>query len=200
VIDPSAPYWASGFPSACFVVLGADFTFASGTMFISKVSPPSEQSVAGALFQAMTQIGSALGLSVSTIVFNGVLRAQSSSLGIPLGQGNDDGPPAAQLKAYQAAMWTGFAFGILCEYWLPITRLGSWFHRRLMFIGFFISGTALCVFLRGAGIVGGTRTQDVSDDSRQDEKGHDLSGMLSQNETPATILSQRAPLVINTTL
>jgi len=116
VIDPSASYWASGFPSACLVVLGADFTFASGTMFISKVSPLSEQSVAGALFQAMTQIGSAIGLSVSTNVFNGVLRAQSSSLGVSLDRGSDGAPPAAQLKAYQAAMWTGFAFGILCEF------------------------------------------------------------------------------------
>jgi hypothetical protein len=127
VIDPSASYWASGFPSACLVVLGADFTFASGTMFISKVSPPSEQSVAGALFQAMTQIGSAIGLSVSTIVFNGVLRAQSSSLGVSLDQGSDDAPPAAQLKAYQAAMWTGFAFGILCEFWILPLDLGLGF-------------------------------------------------------------------------
>jgi hypothetical protein len=112
-IDPSAPYWALGFPSACLIVLGADFTFASGTMFISKVSLPSEQSVAGALFQAMTQIGSAIGLSVSTIVFNGVLRAQSSRLGVAVDQ-EGDAPQASQLKAYQAAMWTGFAFGILC--------------------------------------------------------------------------------------
>jgi len=115
-IDPSAPYWVSGFPSACLVVLGADFTFAAGTMFISKVSLPSEQSVAGALFQAMTQLGSAIGLSVSTIVFNGVLKAQSNRAGALVGQerGEDDAPPAAQLKAYQAAMWTGFAFGIVC--------------------------------------------------------------------------------------
>jgi hypothetical protein len=122
-IDPSAPYWVSGFPSACLVVLGADFTFASGTMFISKVSLPSEQSVAGALFQAMTQLGSAIGLSVSTIVFNGVLKAQSSRLGVAVDQGieEDEAPLAAQLKAYQAAMWTGFAFGIVCAY-LKIPR------------------------------------------------------------------------------
>jgi hypothetical protein len=49
-----APFWASCFPSACLVALGADFTFAAGTMFVSKVSHPHEQSVAGALFQAMT--------------------------------------------------------------------------------------------------------------------------------------------------
>ena len=116
-IDPSAPYWVSGFPSACLVVLGADFTFAAGMMFISKVALPSEQSVAGALFQAMTQLGSAIGLSVSTIVFNGVLKAQSSRVGASVDQGRggeDDAPRSAQLKAYQAAMWTGFAFGIVC--------------------------------------------------------------------------------------
>ena len=56
------------------------------------------------------------------------------------------------------------------------------------------------MFLRGAGIVGGTRTQDVSHDSRHDEKERDLFGMPGQNETPATILPQRAPLVINNTL
>ncbi|KAI0287841.1 efflux transporter [Russula brevipes] len=136
-IDPSAPYWALGFPSACLIVLGADFTFASGTMFISKVSLPSEQSVAGALFQAMTQIGSAIGLSVSTIVFNAVLRAQSGRLGVSVDR-EGDAPQASQLKAYQAAMWTGFAFGILC--------------------------TMLCVFLRGVGVVGETSAQDVTHD------------------------------------
>jgi hypothetical protein len=42
---------------------------------------------------------------------------QSSSLGISVYQGGDDAPREAQLKAYQAAMWTGFWFGILCGCW-----------------------------------------------------------------------------------
>ena len=33
MIHPKAPYWAVGFPSACLVLLGTDFAFASGTMF-----------------------------------------------------------------------------------------------------------------------------------------------------------------------
>lgn len=171
VIDPSATYWASGFPSACLVVLGADFTFASGTMFISKVSPPSEQSVAGALFQAMTQIGSAIGLSISTIVFNGVLRAQSNSLGVSLDQGSDDAPPAAQLKAYHAAMWTGFAFGILCGSWIPTTDLGRFYKQLMSNVFFSVSGTVLCVFLRGVGIVG-SPAQDVKADLQGYDSRH----------------------------
>lgn len=47
VIDPSAPYWAVGVPSACLIVLDADFMFRSEIMFICKVMPPSEQSVMG---------------------------------------------------------------------------------------------------------------------------------------------------------
>jgi hypothetical protein len=80
----------------------------------SMISLPHEQSIAGALFQAMTQIGSAIGLSVSTIVFNSILRAQSRHLGVSVDQKEDNTPMVAQLKAYQATMWTGFAFGILC--------------------------------------------------------------------------------------
>ncbi|KAI9464425.1 major facilitator superfamily domain-containing protein [Lactarius psammicola] len=135
VIHPSASFWAFCFPSVFLVALGFDLTFTAGTLFVAKVSLPHEQSVAGALFQAMTQIGTAIGVSVSTIVFDGVLKAQSSRLGVALDAQRDNAPLAAQLKAYKAAMWTGFSFGLL--------------------------GTVLCIiFLRGVGIVGETPAQD----------------------------------------
>ena len=114
VIDPNATYWAFGFPSACLIVLGAEFTYVSATLFISKISLPHEQSVAGGLLHAMTKIGSAIGLSVSTIVFNSVLRTQSRRLGVSVNRKGDNAPMEAQLKAYKAAMWTAFAFGVLC--------------------------------------------------------------------------------------
>jgi hypothetical protein len=60
LIDPDASYWAYGFPSAIFSVIGADFVFASGTLFVAKVALPHEQSLAGALFQTMTQVSIAL--------------------------------------------------------------------------------------------------------------------------------------------
>ncbi|KAH9004480.1 efflux transporter [Lactarius hatsudake] len=129
VINPSASFWAFCFPSTFLVALGVDLTFTAGTLFVAKASHPHEQSVAGALFQAMTQMGTAIGVSVSTIVFDGVLGAQSSRLGVALDAHGDNAPLVAQLKAYKAAMWTGCSFGLL--------------------------GTILCVvFLRGVGIVG----------------------------------------------
>jgi hypothetical protein len=56
LIQPSAPYWAFGFPAATVSVFGADFIFAAGTLFIAKVSLPHEQSLAGGLFQTLTQV------------------------------------------------------------------------------------------------------------------------------------------------
>lgn len=56
VIIPSASYWAFGFPAIAISVIGVDVIFASGTLFLAKISLPHEQSVAGALFQTMTQV------------------------------------------------------------------------------------------------------------------------------------------------
>lgn len=56
LVDPSQSYWAYGFPSSILCVIGADFVFAGGTLFIAKVSLPDEQSVSGALFQTMSQV------------------------------------------------------------------------------------------------------------------------------------------------
>ncbi|KAH9967507.1 hypothetical protein BC827DRAFT_1152808 [Russula dissimulans] len=105
-----------------------------GAVRLQGVTAERRSSVAGGFFQGMTQIGSAIGLSVSTIVYNKVLRTQSGRLGVSAGlQGGDSESgdatsQAAQLKAYQAAMWTGFALGMFC--------------------------TILCLFLHGVGVVG----------------------------------------------
>ena len=173
VIDPKAPFWAFCFPSACLVALGADFTFAAGTMFVSKVSHPHEQSVAGALFQAMTLIGSAIGVSVSTIVFNGVLRVQSNHLGVVLDAQRDNAPLPAKLKAYKAAMWTGFSFGLLCA----CCYAGVLTAVILTYSPF--PGTIMCViFLRGVGIVGEAPVQAPSRSNLEDSgtvgASHDL--------------------------
>ncbi|KIY50201.1 major facilitator superfamily MFS-1 [Fistulina hepatica ATCC 64428] len=94
LIEPEVTYWAFGFPSATLGVIGADFVFAAGTIFIAKVSLPHEQSVSGGLFQTMIQLGTAIGVTITTIVYDRVLRQGDS------------------LKAYHATQWTSFAFVI----------------------------------------------------------------------------------------
>ncbi len=56
VIIPSSPYWAFGFPSSICAVFGADFVFAAGTLYVAKIVKEDEQSLAGGMFQTMTQV------------------------------------------------------------------------------------------------------------------------------------------------
>jgi len=58
VIVPSTTYWAYAFVATVVSVMGADFVFAAGTLFIAKFALPHEQSVAGALFNTMMQVRS----------------------------------------------------------------------------------------------------------------------------------------------
>ncbi|KAF8145372.1 major facilitator superfamily domain-containing protein [Mycena galopus ATCC 62051] len=98
LIRPAAPYWAFGFPAAVCSVVGADFLFAAGTMFVADSVGPGEQSVAGGVFQTMTQLGTSLGVTASTILFNHVQQQTTMT-------GGDT------LSSYHAAMWMGVGFG-----------------------------------------------------------------------------------------
>ncbi|KIM37306.1 hypothetical protein M413DRAFT_423520 [Hebeloma cylindrosporum] len=99
IIDPSTTYWAYAFVATVVSVMGPDLVFTAGTLFIAKFALPHEQSVAGALFNTMSQLGTAVGVTVSTVV--------SHSVGSKIGAGED------ALPMYRAAQWTCFAFGII---------------------------------------------------------------------------------------
>ncbi|PIL29314.1 MFS general substrate transporter [Ganoderma sinense ZZ0214-1] len=145
VIDPAAPYWAFGFPAAIITVFGADFFFSTGTLFIARACLPHEQSVGGALFQTLTQLGTAFGLAISTVVFNATLKSKSNQLGVGTNAGGTNAPKAAQLAAYKGAMWTGFAFGVF--------------------------GTVLAIlFLRGVGVVGHRKGESHNENEKAGHK------------------------------
>ena len=58
IIVPSTTYWAYAFVATIVSVMGADFVFSAGTLFIAKFALPHEQSVAGALFNTMMAVRS----------------------------------------------------------------------------------------------------------------------------------------------
>ncbi|KAI0761546.1 efflux transporter [Trametes elegans] len=140
VIDPAATFWAFGFPAAVLSVFGADFVFATGTLFVARVCLPHEQSVGGALFQTLTQVGVAFGIAISTIVFNTTLGKTAREYGVEVNKSGTNAPREAQLVAYKDAMWTGFAFGLF-------------------------GALLAAVFLRNAGIVGHRKAKDARSDT-----------------------------------
>jgi hypothetical protein len=56
IIDPTTTYWAYAFVACSISVMGADLVYTAGALFIAKFALPHEQSVAGALFNTMTQV------------------------------------------------------------------------------------------------------------------------------------------------
>ncbi|KAL0955479.1 hypothetical protein HGRIS_001719 [Hohenbuehelia grisea] len=111
LIDPRASYWAFGFPAAVFSVWGADFVFTSGTLLIAKTISQTEQSLAGGVFQTMTQIGTAITVPVTTIVYNSVVQREEAKVaGITI---TDTMRREMDLNGYRAAQWCAFGFGIL---------------------------------------------------------------------------------------
>jgi len=82
---------------------------------------------------------------------------QSGRLGVSAGlqggesESGDAASRAAQLKAYQAAMWTGFALGMFC--------------------------TILCLFLHGVGVVGEVSAAKEMTVDSQDDVSHDIEGL-----------------------
>ncbi|KDN43708.1 hypothetical protein RSAG8_05898, partial [Rhizoctonia solani AG-8 WAC10335] len=103
VITPSATYWAFGFPAAAVVVFGADFMFATGSIFVAKIALPHEQSLAGGIFNTLNQLGTAFGLAIASVVNNTVHRGALRESGDELG---------SLLRGYRAAFWTCFGFGM----------------------------------------------------------------------------------------
>ncbi|QRW23568.1 major facilitator superfamily transporter [Rhizoctonia solani] len=103
VIKPSLTYWAFGFPAAAVVVFGADFMFATGSIFVAKVALPHEQSLAGGIFNTLNQLGTAFGLAIASVVNNSVYRQSVRASGDEV---------ESLLLGYRAAFWTCFGFGM----------------------------------------------------------------------------------------
>ena len=113
LMPPTFSYWAFAFPAIFMSAMGADLISSAGTNFIAKFALPHEQSVAGALFMTMTQLGTTVGVVVSTTVFKGVARRV-------LPEGKDP------ILMYRAAQWTAFGFGVVGK---------SFFSLFLFFFG-----------------------------------------------------------------
>ncbi|KAJ7077771.1 hypothetical protein C8R44DRAFT_825766 [Mycena epipterygia] len=98
LIIPKAPYWAFGFPAAVCSIVSTRNSCSRRGRCSWRPAGPGEQSVAGGVFQTMTQLGTSFGVTASTIAPNHVQQGAMRN-------------GADALASYHAAMWTGVAFG-----------------------------------------------------------------------------------------
>ncbi|KNZ53839.1 hypothetical protein VP01_3121g2 [Puccinia sorghi] len=159
IMDTSASYWTYNFASVALSVVGPDFVFATGTMYGSQISSPSEQAVTGGVFHTFAQMGNAIGLSLATMLQIQVTRSRSREEGRIVVDDLTVASPQAFLQGLRAGFW--LCFGSLCL------------------------ATLLCVvFLRNLKLLGKTKRQAV----QQVEGSVDKSAESTPASASSTIL------------
>lgn len=73
----SSSYWAFSFPAFVLMVVGADLEFNVANMYVMSSMPPSQQSIAGGIFQTVTRLCMTIGFGITTALFNAVEKSPS---------------------------------------------------------------------------------------------------------------------------
>lgn len=110
----STSYWALCFPAFILMVVGADLEFNVANMYVVSSMPPSQQSIAGGIFQTVAKLSMTIGFGIATAVFNSVQEDPSLS--------SFWGP---ETQPYTAVMWLAAACSLLSVCLVPLLTLGT---------------------------------------------------------------------------
>ncbi|KAK5131688.1 hypothetical protein LTR08_000742 [Meristemomyces frigidus] len=111
-IPPNTSYWAYGFPAMCLCVFGADTLFPSLILFTAHSLPREDQSLGGAMINAVGQVGRAIGLAIATAIQIAVQEShEGTAKGAVTEQGNVGSP--AFLAGLRAAEWFSAAIAFV---------------------------------------------------------------------------------------
>lgn len=103
VIDPLRSYWIMAFWAQLLAPFGVDVLFTVGTLVVSEAFPRKTQALAGAVFNTFAQVGTSIGLCITSVISLSVTEQSS----VP----NKESPQAL-MQGYRAAFWALFAWMI----------------------------------------------------------------------------------------
>ncbi|KAI0201867.1 MFS general substrate transporter [Astrocystis sublimbata] len=107
LIDPAWPYWYDAFFAQVLTPLSCDILFTVGLLVISDVFPSHMQGLSGAVFQTCAQLGTAIGLSVTSVV----------SIAVTNDSGYDDKEsPDALLVGYRVVFYILFGLMVVVSF------------------------------------------------------------------------------------
>ncbi|KAM0452060.1 hypothetical protein ACHAPV_009684 [Trichoderma viride] len=104
LIHPEWPYWYDAFFAQILTPLSCDILFTVGLLVVSDVFPAHMQALSGAVFNTCAQLGTAIGLTVTSLIATSVTNASSDA---------DKESPSALMDGYRAVFWTMFAAMVL---------------------------------------------------------------------------------------
>ncbi|KAL7815857.1 MFS general substrate transporter [Trichoderma gracile] len=100
LIHPEWPYWYDAFFAQILTPLSCDILFTVGLLVVSDVFPAHMQALSGAVFNTCAQLGTAIGLTVTSLIATSVTNSSSDA---------DKESPGALMDGYRAVFWTMFA-------------------------------------------------------------------------------------------
>lgn len=119
-----APYWQYQFPAMLLSVFGADFIFATGIMYVSTVAGPGQQALAGGVFNMTTQVGTAVGLAIMTVIQSKVTASKTQELGGIYDPNSTNIPPEATRQGLVMAFYGCAAFSFVAALIAATTLFG----------------------------------------------------------------------------
>ncbi|KAI1339127.1 MFS general substrate transporter [Xylariaceae sp. FL0016] len=99
LIRPAWPYWYDAFFAQILAPLSCDILFTVGLLVISDVFPPHMQALSGAVFNTCAQLGTAIGLTLTSLIAASTTASAASP-------NADKTSPAALMAGYRAVFWT----------------------------------------------------------------------------------------------
>ncbi|KAI0122775.1 MFS general substrate transporter [Daldinia grandis] len=103
-IRPEWPYWYDAFFAQILAPLSCDILFTVGLLVVSDVFPKHMQALSGAVFNTCAQLGTAIGLTVTSLIGASVTNSSQYA---------DKTSPGALMVGYRAVFWTMFAWMVL---------------------------------------------------------------------------------------
>ncbi|TLS30347.1 hypothetical protein PpBr36_03216 [Pyricularia pennisetigena] len=124
LVRPGWGYWKGAFFAMLLSPLHPDVLFTVSNLIISRVYDGRSQSLAGAVFNAVSQVGNSVGLGLTAVVSSAVARGYRGSAGVGnaaapptdlSSSSSSSSPPAneATLAGYHAAFWLMFGAAAL---------------------------------------------------------------------------------------
>ncbi|KAI0177007.1 major facilitator superfamily domain-containing protein [Pestalotiopsis sp. NC0098] len=104
LIQPAWPYWYDAFFAQILAPLSTDILFTVGLLVVSDVFPAHMQALSGAVFNTCAQLGTAIGLTVTSVISASVTAASRDP---------DKASPGALMEGYRAVFWTMFAWMVV---------------------------------------------------------------------------------------
>ncbi|CZR66650.1 uncharacterized protein PAC_16551 [Phialocephala subalpina] len=98
IINLDWSFWTAGFVAVFLSPMSSDVLYAISNLIITATFPSSKQSLAGGVFNAVSQIGNSVGLTVGAVIAASVSASSK-----------DPGSPDGLEKVFRATFWACFA-------------------------------------------------------------------------------------------